>query len=122
MELRRNARGHRVVTIAERMQILSEIESGTMTPAQAARKYELALQTIHRWKLLQSTGLAPHPVSDQRAKLRTDVESVPLSEFKKLQDDYKKLQRILGKVTEEKEILKEAVEIASKKKWISLGS
>ena len=44
---------------------------------------------------------------------------VPASELAAARAEIAKLQRVLGKKTLENEILKEAVEIAAKKKWIA---
>ncbi len=44
---------------------------------------------------------------------------VPESEMKKLEDRIKRLERLLGRKTEEVEILKEAVRIGREKKLIS---
>ena len=44
---------------------------------------------------------------------------MPVSEVKKLEQGIRSLERMLGRKTEENEILKEAVVIARKKKLIS---
>lgn len=113
---RKNARGHRVVTTAEREYILNEISNG-MTVAQAARRYELAMQTLHRWVRMKAQGVPFHPISDGRAKEQSD-QSATLSELRRLQEELKATRKSLAKMTVERDILKDAVEIATKKKWI----
>jgi transposase len=44
---------------------------------------------------------------------------VPASQLAAAREEIKKLQRVLGKVTLQNEILKEAVEISVEKKWIA---
>ena len=51
--------------------------------------------------------------------IANEEELVPVSEVKKLEQRIRSLERMLGRKTEENEILKEAVVIARKKKLIS---
>lgn len=121
MELRRNSRGHRVVTLAERRKILDEIQSGS-SPAEAARKYELAMWTVQRWlQHERRTGAAEAVSSDSSGSERT----VPAQDFKRLHEELertrqelKATRKSLARMTVDRDILKEAVEIAGKKKWI----
>lgn len=50
---------------------------------------------------------------------KSEDKVVPESEVKKLEKQVRDLQRLLGKKTEENEILKEAVKIGREKKLIS---
>jgi transposase len=47
---------------------------------------------------------------------------VPASEVKTLYQQIRELQRLLGKKTQEAEILREAVEVAREKKWLVRSS
>lgn len=89
--------------------VVLEVENG-LSPGEAARKYEIPLAYLYRWRYLVKGAGA-------RA-LRSNDEVVSASEFRKVFEENKKLKQALGKVTYEKEILQEAVDIASKKKWI----
>ncbi|EKO33352.1 IS2 repressor TnpA [Leptospira santarosai str. CBC379] len=51
--------------------------------------------------------------------IENEENLVPESEYKKLEQRIKNLERLLGRKTEENEILKEAVILARKKKLIS---
>lgn len=121
MELRRNARGHRVVTQADRRQIVSEIEAG-LSPAEAARKYELAIWTIRRW-LKPESSIAG--IKDNIEAGGPPSPTVAMKEYRELQEELRKVQtelkatrKSLATMTVDRDILRDAVEIASKKKWI----
>lgn len=114
MELRRNSRGHRIVTMSERQHILDEIGTG-ISLAEAARKYELAIWTIRRWQRMES-GELPKPVTSTQGS--SQEATVPLSEYKKLEDELKSTRKSLAKMTVDRDILKDAVEITRKKKWM----
>jgi transposase len=51
--------------------------------------------------------------------IENEEELAPVSELKKLEQRVRSLERMLGRKTEENEILKEAIVIARKKKLIS---
>ena len=114
MELRRNARGHRVVTMSERRQILDEITAGR-SPAEAARKYELAIWTVKRWLKVEGHEMAGEVTSTEGS---SQEASVPLSEYRKIQEELKATRKSLARMTVDRDILQEAVEIARKKKWM----
>ena len=91
MELRRNARGHRVVTDLEKRKILAEISAGS-SPAEAARKYELAIWTVQRWLQHRARESAEEVTStDQSGNERT----VTLNEHRRLQDALAKAEQEL---------------------------
>lgn len=54
--------------------------------------------------------------------LKKDEPVVPASEVKAMQARIRELERLLGRKTEEAEILKDALEIARKKKLLSPSS
>lgn len=100
--------------MSERRQILDEIAGG-LSLSQAARKYEVAMQTINRWRRIDA-GQEAQPVTSTQNSFTEPV--VPLAELKRLQEELKATRKSLAKMTVERDILKDAVEIASKKKWI----
>lgn len=121
MELKRNARGHRVVTMSERREILDKIAAG-MSPAEAARRYELAMWTVRRWMNVDAKA-DDHEVTSTQGS--DQPPSVPLAEYERLRAELeaerevlKKTRKSLARMTVDRDILQEAVEIARKKKWI----
>lgn len=109
METRRAKNGKRLWTVDQKKEILSELDKG-LTPEEVSRKYELHIQTLYQWR-------RRYRQAGDRA-LRSNQEMVPLREWKKLKEENKRLQQALGKATVERDILKDAVDIATKKKWI----
>ena len=109
MEFRRSKNGKRLFTLTQRKEILGELKQG-LTPAEVCRKYDLPMQNLYRWRRLYEEG-------GEKA-LKSKEEVVPISEVKKLKEEVKQLQRALGKMTMERDILKDAVEIAREKKWV----
>lgn len=76
-----------------------------------ARKYNIAPSQLFQWKRFMENGASKG--------IENEEELVPESEVKKLEQRIKSLERLLGRKTEEVEILKEAVILARKKKLIS---
>lgn len=105
----RNGRGHRIYSVTFKQQLLAEVTAGDAI-ASVARKHGIPIQNLNRWKRLsESAG---------NQALQCNDEMVPVSELKKAQEEIKQLRQALGKMTLDRDILKDAVEIASKKKWI----
>ncbi len=76
-----------------------------------ARKYNIAPSQLFQWRRFMENGASKG--------IENEEELVPQSEVKKLEQRIKSLERLLGRKTEENEILKEAVILARKKKLIS---
>jgi len=55
------------------------------------------------------------------AALRSNQEMVPLSEIKRLETEKQQLQRALGEMTLERNILRDTLEVVREKKWILDG-
>jgi len=108
LEVRRTANGKRLFSVSQKKEILSELER--CTPQEVSRKYEVPVQYLYRWRKQYVEG-------GERA-LRTSEPVIAISELKKAQEEIKRLQRALGKMTMERDILQDAVEIAREKKWI----
>lgn len=109
MEIKKGRNGKRLWTVVQKREILSELDKG-LTPEEISRKYELHIQTLYQWR-------RRYRQAGDRA-LRSNQEVVSLREWKKLKEENKRLQQALGKMTVERDILNDAVEIAAKKKWI----
>lgn len=112
MEVRKSITGKRIWTAEQKRAILSEWDQG-YTPAEVARRHEINLQHLYRWRRRFQEG--------GEAALRNDEAVVPISEVRKLETEKKALERALGEMTMERNILRDAVEIARKKKWIPEG-
>ncbi len=82
----------------------------TSSAAEVSRKYGIGVGMLYRWRQTMADG--------QDTALRSGEELVPLSVLKKAQEEIKRLQRALCKKTMDCEILQNAVDIATKKKWI----
>lgn len=109
MEIKRGRNGKRLWTVAQKKEILSELDKG-LTPEEVSRKYELHIQTLYQWR-------RRYREAGDRA-LKNNQEVVSFREWKKLKEENRRLQQALGKMTVERDIWKDAVEIATKKKWI----
>lgn len=115
MEFQLAKDGRRIYTREFRAQVVGEAEAG-VSAAELGRRYGIPTLSIFKWK-------AKHRKSQMReldadAPLAERRDFVPLSEYRKLQDDIKNLKRSLVNMTLDRDILKEAVDIATKKKWI----
>ncbi len=76
-----------------------------------ARKHGIAATQIFKWKKLKEAGAL--------AAVDSEEEVLPVSQVKQLRERIRRLENILGRKTEEVEILKEAVRIGREKKLIS---
>ena len=112
MEVRRSPNGKRLWTAEQKRAILSELDQG-FTPAEVARRNEIQLQYLYRWRRRFQDG--------GEVALRSDEAVVPVSEVRRLESEKKALQQALGEMTMERNILRDAVEIGRKKKWILGG-
>ena len=82
--------------------------------SETARRYSVAPSLLFQWKRVMDDAT--------KKGLKANEQVVPKSEPKKAKARIRELERMLGKKTMEAEILKEAVEIAREKKWISGGN
>ena len=76
-----------------------------------ARKHGVSPSVMFRWRQLRESG--------GMTSLKADEELVPASEMRAARTKIRELQRLLGKKTEENEILKEGLEHAREKKLLS---
>ncbi len=111
VELVTSVQRRRRWSAAEKMEILAEAEQPGMSMSYVARKHGIAASQIFKWKKLKESGAI--------TAVDSDDDVVPVSEVRELKERIKRLEWILGRKTEEAEILKEAVRIGREKKLIS---
>jgi transposase-like protein len=95
---------------AEKAMVRRTYEPG-MSVSLVARQECISAGLLFNWRRLERQGALTAVSSGE--------EVVPASELAAARAEIAKLQRILGKKTLENEILKEAVEFATAKKWIA---
>ncbi len=99
------------LSASKRMEIVQEsLEFGSNVAA-VARKHDIRVSSLIRWR--------KNALEGSYVGVKSDEGVVPASEAKKLKDKIRELERLLGKKTAENEILREAVELAREKKLIS---
>lgn len=98
-------------SVAEKLEMLAEAEQPGMSMSYVARKHGISATQIFKWKKLKESGALTVVGSEE--------EVLPVSQVRQLQDRIRRLEAILGRKTEEVEILKEAVRIGREKKLIS---
>ena len=96
---------------AEKAELVRRTYEPGMSVSLVARQSGVSASLLFQWRKLERQG-ALTAVSAGEAV-------VPASELAAARAEIAKLQRILGKKTLENEILKEAVEFASQKKWLA---
>jgi len=111
MEFQVNAAGKRIYPWEFKQKILEELRAGA-TAASLGRKYGVPIHNILYWKQASEKAVLG------KAKESAVEEMVPVSEYKKALEEIKNLRRSLVNMTVDRDILKEANEIAVKKKWI----
>lgn len=94
--------------------LLDETDKPGESIATVARRHGVASSMLFRWRQLREQGAA--------SGLQADEQTVPVSELKAARAKIRELQRLLGKKTEEIEILNDAIDIAVEKKLISPSS
>ncbi|GIL16326.1 MAG: transposase [Oligoflexia bacterium] len=96
---------------AEKKSIVEETYEPGQTVSSVARKHGIAPSQLFAWKRQMEAGALTAVGSEERV--------VPESEVRKLEERIKRLERLLGRMTEENDVLKEAVRIGREKKLIS---
>jgi transposase len=94
----------------EKQRLVHETFQPGMSVSLVARAHKVSPSLLFRWRRLSSEG--------SLSAVDADEEVVPASEVKALHQQIRELQRLLGKKTQENEILREAVEVAREKKWL----
>ncbi len=95
-------------TTAEKVSIVQETYEADATVTIVARRHGIQPNQLFTWRKLAAQGALVATAAEE------DV--VPASEYRALQNQVRELQRLLGKKTMEGEILKDALEIATRSK------
>jgi transposase len=95
----------------EKRRLLDETEKPGESVSTVARRYSLSPSMLFAWRKAMEAGAA--------TGLHAEEPLVPASEVKQLKAQIRELERMLGRKTQEAEILKEAVEIIREKKLVS---
>lgn len=104
-------KSRRQYSVEQRIALLDEADQPGQSIALVARKHGVSPSVMFRWRQLREEGAL--------TSLGADEPLVPASEIRAARAKIRELQRLLGKKTEEVEILREAAEIARDRKWIS---
>ena len=96
---------------ADKKRMLDEAAVPGESVSTVARKYGISPSLLLRWRKLREEAAL--------AGLSADERVVAESELKQLKAQVRELQRLLGKKTQENEILPDAIEIAREKKLLS---
>lgn len=111
IEFQLNAAGKRIYPTEFKKKILEDLGSGC-TVHELARKYGIPVQNIVNWKHSSDRAVLG------KTKEPSPEQMVPLAEYKRLLEENKNLRKSLTNAIIDRDILKDAVDIASKKKWI----
>ena len=95
----------------EKMRIIEETYEPGATVSYVARKHGIAPSQLFYWKRKAEEGAMSGVTAEE--------ELIPETEYKKALARIKRLERLLGRKTEENECLRDAVQIAREKKLIS---
>ena len=106
-----NTAGRRIYPSEVKQAVLSDLREGN-TAAEVSRKHGIPIQNIFKWRQLAERAVL-------RKTAEPGEETVPVTEYKKALEEIKNLRRSLVNMTIDRDILKEAHDIAVKKKWIS---
>lgn len=113
MQFQVNAAGKRIYPSEFKKKVLDELRGGA-TPHELGRKHGIPIQNVLNWRKAEEVA-----VLGKGKSVGKDEEMVPVSEYKKALEEIKNLRRSLVNMTVDRDILKEAHDIAVKKKWIS---
>jgi transposase len=98
-------------SLTEKSALVRRTYEPGMNVSLVARQEGVAASLLFLWRKLDRQGAL--------AAVSAGETVVPASELAAARAEIAKLQRVLGKKTLENEILKEAVEYATEKKWIA---
>ena len=111
--LKFKANGKRIYPSDFKLKVVEDCKNG-LTSAEAARKYQIPMQNVVKWK--SQIKKVKDPEIEKSIPASTHDEA--LVEIKRLQLEIKKLSKSLSSMTVDRDILKDAVDYATKKKWI----
>ncbi len=95
----------------EKKSMVDETYEEHQSVSSVARKHGIAPSQLFYWKRKMEAGAL--------TAIGTEEGVVPESELKKVLERIKRLERLVGRLTEENDMLKEAVKIGREKKLIS---
>ena len=98
-------------SLAEKQALVRRTYEPGMSVSLVARQEGVVASLLFQWRKLDRQGALTAVAAGEAV--------VPASELAAARAEIAKLQRVLGKKTLENEILKEAVEYATAKKWIA---
>jgi transposase len=96
---------------AEKAELVRQTYEPGMSVALVARQHRVAASQLFNWRKLDREG--------SLTAVSAGEPVVPASELAAARAQIARLQRLLGKKTMEHEILKQVVDIAREKKWIT---
>ena len=96
--------------VEEKVRLLDEAMQPGETIGSVARRHGISASVMFTWRQQRERGAL--------VGLKAGEETVPASEMKAARLKIRELQRLLGKKTEQVEILQEGLEIAKAKKWV----
>ncbi len=94
----------------EKRRLLDESVKPGESISTVARRYGISPSVMFGWRKAMEAGAT--------TGLKAEEPLVPASEVKQLRAQLRELERLLGRKTQEAEILKEALEIAREKKLL----
>ena len=98
-------------TAQEKSDFVALCEQPGMSVSLVSRRYGISASLLFRWKkLMKDGGMSAIEAGDQ---------VVSTAELKALNKKVRELERMLGRKTMEAEILREALEVAQEKKFVS---
>lgn len=103
-------KARRQYSLEDKLKLLDEADQPGESIGTVARRHGVSASIMFRWRQMRESGAL--------TGLKADEEVVPASEMKAARAKIRELQRLLGKKTEEVEILREGLEYAQSKKWI----
>ena len=106
-----NTSPRKYLSAKQKLGIVQESYEATKSVAEVARKYNVGVSSLLKWRKLTAEG--------SLMTINKKEDLVPASEVKLLKNQIKQLQQLLGKKSLQVEILQEALEIGREKKLIS---
>ena len=106
-----NTSPRKSLSAKQKLGIVQESYQATKSVAEVARKYNVGVSSLLKWRKLTAEG--------SLMTINKKEDLVPASEVKLLKNQIKQLQQLLGKKSLQVEILQEALEIGREKKLIS---
>ena len=98
-------------SVAEKAALVARTYEPGMSVSLVSRESGVAASMLFQWRKLEREGAL--------VAVGAGEAVVPASQLVAAREEIKRLQRVLGKVTLQNEILKEAVEYSVEKKWIA---